>query len=848
MLLNTLFKHWSSRLFFPETMHRQTYEAFKNLLKQDGLAHDLMAELEVLYHEGKRLDLAGVRLLYGRFSDAVREMVTSLAILSPSDATTLLQYHRKLDFYARFLLALPEPQISPPYVHRLSEIESSQLSGNKAFNVAMLRRQLAAPVPDGFVITTNAFNRLIEYNNLRAVLNGILAEIDIEDTDGLQSASHRLQSMILSATIPPEVEENILHAYRKMEAKRGVDILTAVRSSAVSEDGEHSFAGQYHTELAVTRDRIGLAYLKVLASKYAPEALFYRITLGLADEEAPMAVLVLAMVDALCSGVVYTDVPGREKERELVIHAIYGLGEILVAGRAVGDRAAIDRETGKILWKQKGRQSHQLVLQDGKLVQQPVPEQLQERFCLSSDHLIALGRRCLEIEKLYGEPQDIEWAVTPDGALFILQSRPFHEDKNIPGHTESEEPSAIDLPILYTGGQRASGGRAAGPVVQFGGDSQESVPTGSVLVTGSTPPSLVRLLNKLVAVVAEKGTTASHFSTVCREFSLPLIIGAQGARQAIPAGEYVTVDADALTVYAGVDASIYEQVEQGPNRNLPYFRRLGAVMKFITPLNLVDPESRDFRPEACRSMHDIIRYTHEKAVQTMFSLGEKIGSRGSKQLETDLPLNVHLLDVGGGICDVEKAQESVTLENICCRPFQALWKGLSHPGVDWKSHSHFDWKSFDEIALAGGIAGKDSGDFASYAIISKDYLNFNIRFGYHFTLVDTMCGDDRRTNFCLIRFAGGGGVYSGRSLRLEFLDIVLTRLGFTTTIKADLLDARITEIECDELRTTLDMLGRLLGATKLMDMVLKNEEDVDRCVQLFFLGRYSFAKELEYAA
>jgi len=848
MLLNTLFKHWTARLFSPETMHRQTYEAFKRLLRHDGEAHDLMAELEMLYHEGKRLDMAGVRQLYGQFSDAIREMVTNLAFLAPADATTLLQYHRKMDFYVRFLLSPPELHIGEPYVLRLAEIESSRLSGNKAFNIAMLRRQLDAPVPEGFVITTNAFHRLVEYNNLRTVLDALLAEIDIEDTDALQETSHRLQSMILTASIPPEVEEHLQQAYQEMEAKQGASVLTAVRSSAVSEDGEHSFAGQYHTELAVTREGIAEAYLKVLASKYAPEALFYRITLGLADEEAAMAVLVLAMVEAESSGVVYTRMAGRENNKELIIYAIYGLGEVLVSGQAVADRAGIDRETGRILWQQKGRQTHQLVLRDGRLIREPLPEELQQRFCLSTDHLTRLGRWALDIEEMYGEPQDIEWAVTPGGGLYILQARPFQDERKGTADQEETEPPRLDLPILYQGGQRASGGRAAGPVVQLDSDRQKSVAQGSVLVTGATPPSLVRLLNRLVAVVAEQGTTASHFATVCREFSIPLIIGARGARQALPEGEYVTVDADSLTVYAGVDAAMYEREDQRTDRDLPYFRRLGAVMKFITPLNLVDPESKNFRPEACRSMHDILRYTHERAMRKMFSLGEKIGTRTAKQLVTDLPLQVYLLDVGGGLCPAAADREKVSPEQVCCRPFTSLWKGLSHPNIDWQVRSHFDWKRFDEVVLAGGVVGKDSDDFASYAVLGEDYLNFNIRFGYHFTLVDTLCGDDRRTNFCMLRFAGGGGVYTGRSLRLQFLDIVLTRLGFTTTIKADLLDARISDMECTELGTTLDMLGRLLGATKLMDMVLKDEEDVDRCVQLFFLGRYSFAQELNHAA
>ncbi len=845
MLIHTLFKRWTYQLFSPDTIHRQTYDAFKDLLKEDALAHDLMAELEILYHEGKRIDMAGVRELFARFSNAVRSMISSLAVLQPGDATTLMQYHRKLDFYVRFLLAPPEQPLSEPYTLDFKSITDSSVSGNKAYNLARLHEELQAPVPAGFVISTSSFHRLLEFNNLRPSLDAILAEIDLEDTRGLEESSRRLKNLILSATIPPEVSAAIEDSYEAMEKKQGAAILTAVRSSAVSEDSEHSFAGQYHTELGATRKTILAAYLKVLASKYAPEALFYRITLGLADEEASMGVLVLAMVDAAVSGIVYTS-SEEDGRRDMTVHAIYGLGEVLVAGRAVGDRAGLDRASGKILYQDKGTQAKKLLLAEGKLLEYSLNDHEKEHFCLNRQQLHELGQWAGKIENMYGVPQDIEWAYTEDGTLFILQSRPLLQERGKDRGLDDHWPAELaGMPVLLTGGRKSSGGIAAGPVVFSNAETVAEIQPGSVLVTGSTPPSLVRLLGKIVAVVAEKGTIAGHFSTVCREFGIPLIIDMADALKVLKPGRPVTVDADNCTVYDGIVEISENKFEDEQDTSLPYFSRLKAIMDFITPLHLVDPDSRNFLPELCRSLHDIIRYTHERAMQTMFSLGEKGSGRSKRKLLTDIPLAIHLLDVGGGFCPDAREKEKLAVAEICCQPFRALWQGLTHPDIDWQSHSHFDWKRSDEIALAGGfMLGTDSSEFASYAIMSSDYLNFNIRFGYHFTLVDTICGADARTNFCLIRFAGGGGAWTGRYLRLEFLDMVLTRLGFEVIVKADLLDAKMTEVEESELLTTLDMVGRLLGATKLMDMVLREEEDVQRCADLFFAGRYTFTKSM----
>ncbi|MFP7755431.1 PEP/pyruvate-binding domain-containing protein [Thermodesulfobacteriota bacterium B35] len=832
MLLNTLFRHWSYRLFAPGTMLRQTYEAFKRLLVFDGQCHDLMAEFEVLYHDGRREDFAAIRDRYDRFARAVSGMIDALEQLSPTEAEPLREYFVKFDFYVRFLLAPPEQFIIPPFVVDLTLLPEPELAGNKAHNLARLRHELGAPVPAGFSITTTAFFDLIEENGLRAPIDELLAAIDIEQPRSLARISEQLVAMVRGAVIPRRVRERILAAWDRMEEQCGGPVRAAVRSSAVSEDSEHSFAGQYHTVLGADRESILESYLEVVASKYTPEALLYRITLGLADEEAPIAVLVLAMVEAAVSGIVYTSEPVAGQDR-LVIHCVHGLGEALVGGAASPDIFFLDRQRLEVIGRRQGREQ---VPSEGAKARQQAPAE-PGRLAITDARARELAAWGIRIETLFGTPQDIEWAIDTREHLFLLQARPLRSEV---ADQETDAPVPTPEPLLATG-SRAAGGVACGRVFLSEGRDLREIPEGSVLVIRNTPPSLVRVMTRLAAVVAERGSSAGHFATVCREFGVPLIVDAADATRILHHGDLVTVDAGRVAVYPGrVEGLVRQRATEENRRELPYFRKLGAILSFITPLNLLDPRSPEFRPVSCRSLHDIVRYVHERAVQAMFAIGDRSHGGPARRLESELPLEVYLLDVGGGIRN-HGGQGPVSLEQVCSVPFLALWRGLSHPDVDWQNHAHFDWKSFDDVALAGGVATRKGGDYASYAVIGSDYLNLNMRFGYHFTLVDALCGGDARANYCQFRFAGGGGDYTGRSRRIDFLRIILTRLGFEVDVRADLLDARVADIDCADLCHMLDMLGRLLGTTKLMDMVLREGVDVRACVEEFFAGRYSFS-------
>jgi pyruvate, water dikinase len=204
---------------------------------------------------------------------------------------------------------------------------------------------------------------------------------------------------------------------------------------------------------------------------------------------------------------------------------------------------------------------------------------------------------------------------------------------------------------------------------------------------------------------------------------------------------------------------------------------------------------------------------------------------------------MHVIDVGGGIRPEKKDNREIAVSDLSSLPLRALWQGLSHRNIGWHDHSHYDWQNYDTIALAGGITAKGSNSLASFCLTSSEYLNVNIRFGYHFSLIDSLCSDVAEENYILLRFAGGGETSRGKDLRLAFISRVLARLNFTVGQTGELLDARLMRYSKVDTIKRLDQLGRLLGAVRLLDMVLTDEAAIDEMVEQFFQEKYDFSHE-----
>lgn len=849
MHITNLFKHWTYQIFSPTKALREKYESFKSLLTHDKQVHVLMAELEEIYYNQARVDFKVIEDKYNDLSRYVFAMLEDFAKMCPSCYPDLKDYFKRFDSYARFIFTSKECNTSAPFLITLNNIslDSQAMVGSKALNLSIIQRDLQFPIPKGIVITTNAFCYFIEFNDLRKSIDERLGRLDINSTASLNIISHELVDIMMNAQIPPDIKEDILNAYDSLQKPAGKGIRLALRSSAVGEDTRSSFAGQYRTILNVNKDGMLDAYKAVIASKYSPRALYYRISYGLLDTETPMAVVALEMIDSAVSGIIYTEDIEDLNSKRLAIHSIWGLGELLVGGEVSPDIINVTKkDKPEIIRKQTGIKSRQMVFSSKNSTEiVPVDDEKQRLLCLDDASALILADWGMKLERHFKEPQDIEWCMDSDGRLFLLQSRPLRlEETGIkPPECNFED---IENHLQVSGGEMACPGIGAGKVFRIDRESDlENLHEGAVLVARNASPNYVIVMNKLNAVVTDTGSTAGHFSSVAREFGVPTLVNTGVATTRLTHGNDVTVYADGRAVYDGI---VQEMLESPCARrdllsDSPFVRKLRYIIDFISPLRLTDPRDSSFVAHGVRSLHDIIRFVHEKAVQEMFLIGDKrIRKLGdAKKLISELPMLFYVVDVGGGSRQNQADKKTVMMDDIISIPMRAVFKGLTHPEITWSGFTHFDWAEYDKIVMSGGIISAESAMFASYAVLSHDYLNLNLRFGYHFVILDAICGDKAEDNYIMFRFSGGGADIDKRMLRADLLSGILDRLGFKVDVINDLVDGELKGGPKRSIEQKLDIIGRLLGATRLMDMYLKDSKMVESYVEEFMNGRYHFS-------
>jgi pyruvate,water dikinase len=280
--------------------------------------------------------------------------------------------------------------------------------------------------------------------------------------------------------------------------------------------------------------------------------------------------------------------------------------------------------------------------------------------------------------------------------------------------------------------------------------------------------------------------------------------------------------------------------------NSPTHKRLRAVLDLASPLNLTDPSAVNFTPEGCRTLHDIIRFAHERIMKEIFFLSEKTDGALSVRLQANIPLSLYCIDLGGGLQKGLTTCDNITSNHLTSIPMKALWSGFMHPGISWAGTINFDTKNLLTLMSSSAVSEfgpPPGGD--SYAVISYDYMNLSAKFGYHYANVDAFCAEEENgdQNHILLQFSGGVGSLSGRSLRLQFLAGVLGRLGFHLTITGDLLEASLKGIGRKSMEETLDQLGRLLVSSRLLDMSIANPAQAEEMTDAFFQGEYDFLNQ-----
>lgn len=297
--------------------------------------------------------------------------------------------------------------------------------GGKGGSLGELLRAGIA-VPPGFVVRTAAFERFLETVETDGPVRARIESLRAEDLSAITECCNAVRGRLEEAPLPPELEEQIACAHAQLCGSEGKPL--AVRSSATTEDAiDASFAGLQDTYLWVQDLSQTLRKVRSCwASLYSVESVSYRRRRSLPESGVAMAVVVQAMVDARAAGVMFTRSPTTGDRSVVTIEGAWGLGSAVVGGEVTPDRWVLGKITGEIAVREISDKAIRHVPADGGGVEAvPVAEESRRAPSLSDEELQTLRGLARKVERHYGHPQDIEWAIDrSSGEVLLLQSRP----------------------------------------------------------------------------------------------------------------------------------------------------------------------------------------------------------------------------------------------------------------------------------------------------------------------------------------------------------------------------------------------------------------------------------------
>jgi pyruvate,water dikinase len=439
--------------------------------------------------------------------------------------------------------------------------DSGRVAGGKGANLAEMFNS-GFPVPPAFVITAQAYSYFIEKTGIKDIISDMLSRIAVEDTADLTETAKKIREVIVEKQMPDDLREEILESYEALgfdkSSLEGIgkeaasilksahdDVFVAVRSSATTEDlAEASFAGQQETFLNIKgKNDLVEAVKRCFASLFTARAIYYREKKGFKHEQAYLAVVVQKMINSEKSGVMFSRDPVHKSDN-VVVEAVYGLGEGIVSGKIKPDHYVVSRdlEIKEIKTAEKKialTRSSQGQNQTIKLTEERSKSQV-----LTEYEIKKLADFGIRLEEHYGKSQDTEFALE-DGEIYIVQTRPV-TTKFSESSEKIEGESILD-------GLGASPGISSG-VVKIIHDLSEldKVKKGDVLVTTMTNPDMVVSMEKANAIVTDEGGITSHAAIVSREMGIPAVVGTGDATKKLKDGDEITVDGNSGKVYPGL--------------------------------------------------------------------------------------------------------------------------------------------------------------------------------------------------------------------------------------------------------------------------------------------------------
>ncbi|MEE0489989.1 MULTISPECIES: phosphoenolpyruvate synthase [Methanosphaera] len=429
--------------------------------------------------------------------------------------------------------------------------EDIPIAGGKGANLGELTNA-GIPVPPGFVITSETYNKFITKTGIINQINDMLNGLDINDTLELQKVADDIKNLIITTDIPDDIQRVIIEAYNALCLKVDLDeVVVAIRSSATAEDlPDASFAGQQETYLNISGiDDVLENVRKCWASLFEARAIFYREENEFDHSKVLIAVVVQQMVDSEKAGVMFTVDPSTGAE-EMLIEGAWGLGEGVVSGIVTPDTCRYDKINDKVKSYLVNTKKTMFTKDSktGSTIQIDVPDDLKDKKVLEDsdiEQLVTLGRR---IQKHYGAPMDTEWGVE-NGKVYMLQARPITTLDDIPEDTQSLDDEER---VIITRGLGASPGLVSGTVKVIKElDELDKILDGDILVTTMTTPDMVPAMKRANGIVTDEGGVTCHAAIISRELGIPCVSGTGEATSVLKENTKVTIDGKKGIVYEG---------------------------------------------------------------------------------------------------------------------------------------------------------------------------------------------------------------------------------------------------------------------------------------------------------
>ncbi len=568
-----------------------------------------------------------------------------------------------------------------------------------------------------------------------------------------------------------------------------------------------------------------LAEILSAREKYLREALSQALGGEIPTISLPFERQMLPQVELLASGTAYP-AEGAAGSGQFIIEGVWGFGAAVGEIEARPWKYQLSPGKGpEISLAESGVQASRLAWdpQDG-LRREPLPENLQGRSCLEEEELKTIGEYVGLLSSELPGPQRVVWALLPDKEIVILRSALIGEPSGS-GSLRREDARGL----LMSRGTKIYPGRASGPALRVDVNQvpdPRDLPQRTVILADRPALSLAPLLSKAAALVVGAGEARNHLAFLAREAQVPTIFhyGGDGALSLVPPGAWVGVDASSLMVFAADPEKPLSKVEPGPSSRQPVAQKiLQGLSPYLFPLAAPVLPDKPLTPEACRSLHEILFCAAAGRLREMYalSLRARVTPKDAVSLVTGRMVPILVIDAGGGLSE---QTPKVDFEAVRSLPFRTFLNGLM--SIPWPKARPLDVKGF--ISVIGVTSttprAEDQLRKVSFALVSKDYMNFSLCLGYHASTIEAFVGENLDDNYIRFHYQGGAAALERRLRRLQLIGGILSRLGFTVTLKGDLLDGTAIGDPLPGLLEKLEILGRLEVYTKQMDMVMSGDE------------------------